>query len=60
VRGVGVLVHRALDAGGEAMLRGLADVAAALPPGGVPRYLPADEVQALQHWDAEKFRRAQV
>jgi rhamnose utilization protein RhaD (predicted bifunctional aldolase and dehydrogenase) len=60
VAGLGVAVHERLDAGGEAMLRCLIDVARALPPGGVVRYLPDAEVQGLQNWDAEKFRRAQV
>lgn len=60
VDGLGVAVHQGLDAGGEAMLRCLVDVARALPAGGVVRYLPAAEVLALQNWDAEKFRRAQV
>jgi len=61
VEDIGVLVHDALDAAGEAMLRCLADVAArvAARPGAVPVYLPAAEVEALSRWDAEKFRRGQ-
>lgn len=61
VAGAGVLVHEALDDGALAMLRCLADVAAriAAQPVAEPVYLPAAEVEALQQWDAERFRRAQ-
>lgn len=60
VAGAGVLVHRSLDVGGQAMLRCLADVALRLPADAAVRYLPGDEVQALQHWEAERFRRSQT
>lgn len=62
VAGAGVLAHRGLDAGALAMLRCLADVAwrIAARPGAEPVNLPAAEVEALQQWDAEKFRRAQA
>lgn len=62
VADAGVLVHEALDAAGLAMLRCLADVASriAARPGAEPVYLPSSEVDALQRWDAEKYRRAQV
>lgn len=62
IAGAGVLVHRGLDAGALAMLRCLADVAwrVAARPDAQAVYLPEAEVQALQQWDAEKFRRSQV
>jgi rhamnose utilization protein RhaD (predicted bifunctional aldolase and dehydrogenase) len=60
VAGAGVLVHASLDAGGQAMLRCLADVLARVPPETPLLYLDAAEVDALSHWDAELYRRQQA
>ena len=54
--GKGVLLHESVDRGGALMARCLAEVAARLPQGAPIRRLDADEIHALTHWEAEKYR----
>lgn len=58
VRGVGVLVHERLTAGGEALVGCLADVAARIPSDVTLHPLSERDVHHLTHWEAETYRQA--
>ncbi|HDZ73009.1 MAG TPA: class II aldolase [Aurantimonas coralicida] len=58
VRGVGVLVHERLTAGGEALVGCLADVAARIPSDVALHPLSERDVHHLTHWEAETYRQA--
>jgi rhamnose utilization protein RhaD (predicted bifunctional aldolase and dehydrogenase) len=55
--GQGVVVRPDLGEAAEAMLSCWAEVIARLPAGMRPVCLPAEEVEALGQWEAERFRR---
>ncbi len=54
----GVVVHREIPDGSEAMLGCLSRVARRLPPSIPLRFLDDGEVAELLSWDAERFRKA--
>ena len=58
VPGKGILLSRDLTAGGEAMARCLAEVAARIPAGETVSYLSSDDEHELSNWEAEQYRQA--
>ncbi|WEJ32037.1 class II aldolase/adducin family protein [Devosia sp. SD17-2] len=56
--GQGVLVRKGLTAGGQAMVRCLAEVVTRIPEGRRLNYLTADQEYELTHWEAEKYRQS--
>lgn len=58
VPGKGVLIHRDVLRGGDALARALAEVTGRIEPGTPLRYLTVAEEQQLVSWDAEIYRRA--
>ncbi len=55
--GAGVLLHDALPAGGEEMVRCLARVLPRIDPAARLTYLTRGQIAELLDWDAEKYRR---
>ncbi|BCP54697.1 aldolase [Kaistia sp. 32K] len=58
VPGKGVLIHKEVLNGGDALARALADVTGRIPPGTPVNYLTVEQEQELVTWDAEIYRRA--
>ncbi|MBO0902447.1 class II aldolase/adducin family protein [Jiella sonneratiae] len=58
VPGAGCLVHVSLTAGGEALVRCLAEVTCRLDTEDGLRVLTPSECHALTNWEAEKYRQA--
>ncbi|MFI5411756.1 class II aldolase/adducin family protein [Kaistia sp. UC242_56] len=58
VPGKGVLIHREVLRGGDALARALADVTGRIEADASLRFLTVDEEQELVTWDAEIYRRS--
>ena len=58
VPGKGVLIHRDVLRGGDALARALADVTGRIDADAPLRFLTVDEEQELVTWDAEIYRRS--
>jgi rhamnose utilization protein RhaD (predicted bifunctional aldolase and dehydrogenase) len=58
VPGKGVLIHREVLRGGDALARALADVTGRIPADAPLHFLTVDQEQELVTWDAEIYRRA--
>lgn len=58
IPGKGVLTRKDLTAGGQAMVRCLAEVVTRILPGSSLNYLSADQEYELTHWEAEKYRQS--
>jgi rhamnose utilization protein RhaD (predicted bifunctional aldolase and dehydrogenase) len=56
--GLGVLLHRSVSRGADAMARCLADVAARIPEGVSIRTLTAADERELLNWEAETYRQS--
>lgn len=58
VPGKGVLIHREVLRGGDALARALADVTGRIPADAPLHFLTVEQEQELVTWDAEIYRRA--
>jgi rhamnose utilization protein RhaD (predicted bifunctional aldolase and dehydrogenase) len=58
VPGKGVLIHKDVLRGGDALARALADVTGRIPADAPLRFLTVEQEQELVTWDAEIYRRA--
>lgn len=58
VPGKGVLIHKEVLRGGDALARALADVTGRIPADASLHFLTVDQEQELVTWDAEIYRRA--
>src|SRR5574337_96229 len=56
--GLGVLLHRSVLKGADAMARCLADVVARIPEDAAIRVLTAKDEQELINWEAERYRQS--
>lgn len=56
VPGKGILVHKSISKGAEAMVEALAHVIARIPPSASINYLSNQDINVLLDWDAEKYR----